>query len=443
MTGKGVFLGNKIYESACKKKGMIIIDPKKDDYAPAVANAVANTFKISFQVASWPNNFGYSGINEDDTHLEIANKLIDAFNLVESDNHGVEHYRKNARIALKKVLKIFFDGDLGIIVKKNLSEIVKHFQYLKTDLEKIEAYEKELSKNRPNNILIDKYEKRFFDSDLIDKIYWSESDIEAIDNIANTLSEVSDGAYIYNKIDIDEALYNGGIVYIKADLLDNASLKMIKILIVDIIQKARKKKANVDIYADEISFYANSGSGKTLSGALATTRNIGVKWSLFLQDLAQIEDGIREAILSNCNLKFFYKISDKQTLEYVSKIGGKELVSNFSASDGKSYGINQSTEDELNTTRIRALPRTNTAIVIAEALNKAEIVQTNFIEVKNVFDWSFYEYPKEKKLFDDIKKVANFKNIDIVNYRTKIKGRVKLLEDSDLFGYDFESNKIK
>jgi len=55
-TGKGVFLGNKILESAYKGKGQIIIDPKKDDYAPAVAEKIAKELNISFQVASWSEN---------------------------------------------------------------------------------------------------------------------------------------------------------------------------------------------------------------------------------------------------------------------------------------------------------------------------------------------------------------------------------------------------
>ena len=437
-TGKGVFLGNKIVENALRGKGLIMFDPKQDDFAPQVAKDMAEKLGLSFQVVSWSKNFGYSGINEDDTASDIANKFIETLGFTETGNSGVDYYNKNARISMRKVLEIFFNGDLGIIVKKDLNEIVKHFQYLKIDLEKADLYEKELSKNKPNNNLLTKYEKRYFDTDKVDKIYWSGGDIEAIDNIANSLGEIVNGANIYNGIDIDDALYRGGIVIIKGDLLDTASMKMYKMIQADLIQKGRKRKANVTVMADEASFYLT----KFLSSSLAVTRGLGIEFSLFFQDLAQIPEEVRGAVISNCNVKFFYKISEPNTLDLVAKLGGKELVTNFSSANDKDYGITQSQEDELNTTRIRALPRAGVAIMIAEYLNKAEIIQTNFIAVKHPFKWKEYENPVKKGIFDDLKEEVTYKETDIVNYRTKIKGKVSLLEDSDLFGYEFGTEKL-
>ncbi|MEA2018787.1 MAG: hypothetical protein U9N59_10105, partial [Campylobacterota bacterium] len=139
---------------------------------------------------------------------------------------------------------------------------------------------------------------------------------------------------------------------------------------------------------------------------------------------------------------FFYKISTPSTLDYLEKVGGKELVTNYSsAADGQR--ISQTTEDELNATRIRALPRAGVAIIVAETLNEPVIVQTMFIPVDHEFDWSRFNKKPELNNFDNLFKDAEAKD---VNYKTtakpqKIEG-IKTLEDSDLFGFKFESKKL-
>ena len=438
-TGKGVFLANKIVQNIMDGKGMIIIDPKKDDFAPAVAEKYAEQYGLEFKVASFPNNFGYSGINIDDTFLDISNKLIDSLDLIKSANPGVDYYRRNGRAVLKKVLRIFFDGDLGVIVKKDLKEIVKHFQHLKTDLEKQKNYEKEISKTKPNYNIIEKLEKRFFKTELVEKIYWSDEDIPALSSVALSLEEMVGSANIYNDINLDTALYNKGIIYIQIDMLDVSSLAMAKILITDAIQKGRRKKAYCNILGDEISFWCTP----TLAGALATTRGFGLDFSLFAQTTEQIPEELRGAILTNCNLKFFYKPNVTSEIDMISKLSGKELVTNYSASQSSEYGISQTQEDELNTTRLRALPRTNVAVVIAEALNKAYIVQTNIISVEKPFDWSRYDQKPQRGIFDDIDyENITYKETDLANYKISIKEEIPLLEDSDLFALKFESEEI-
>lgn len=437
-TGKGVFAGNKVWLNAAKGKGVIIIDPKKDNWLPQVAKEAAEKFGRSFQVASWPNNFGYSGINEEDDYLTLTNKFIAALNLEESDNPGVEHYRQAGRTALKKVLKLFLNGELGVAVKKDLKEITKHLRHLKIDLEKAEKYEKEIGKNRPNFELISKYEDRFYDTSKVESIYWSDEDIQAIDSLANKFAEISDDAVIFNGVNIDEALYDGGIIILKTDLLDNASLKMTKMLFADLLYKGRKKVANVEVIADEVSFYVC----ELLSGSLAVKRGLGIQYSLWAQDLSQIPDEYIGAIMSNSNVKGFYKTSDEKTLNYISAVSGKAVVSKKTIKGAEVLSA-LDTEDTVNTTMIRALPRTQAMTLIIEEFNEPVFTRTDFIPVEKPFDWSVWEY-RDKKSSAELLKEINESSFDIdeVHYKTSLTGKVELLEDSDLFAFKFETTAL-
>jgi len=433
-SGKGVLIGNRVYEAIQKGKGVIIIDPKKDVFLPQICKETLEEMgrKDDFQVVSFPENFGYSGINKFDDYKDIANKFIDMLGLEPSENPGIDYYRKNSRVALRKILKIFFSGDLGILVKKDFTDILKHIRHIKEDLEKQVLYEKELSKTKPNANLLDKYSKRFFDTKKVDDIYWETTDVETFDSLSKSLAEIAESGTIFSKYTLEGALYEGKVLYLRVDMLDIASLKMTKLMMTDAIQQARKKTANTIIIADELSFYVNF----TISSALATVRSMGLKYILALQDLAQMPDGLREAILSNCNLKLFYKISDKSTLEWVEKIGGYELVSKFSKKDNET-SISQDVESNLNVTKLRAMPRTGTAIVIAEADNTPCIIDTNFIAVKQEFDWSKHETRTDNISLSDIDKKSKE-----ANYEVFIKNKKCLLEDSDLFGYEFDSLEI-
>jgi type IV secretion system protein VirD4 len=436
-TGKGVLLGNKALEAIYKKRGLIIIDPKRDAFLPQIcleALTIQNR-EDDFQVVSWPDNFGYMGINEFDNFIEVANKFIDALGLEESDNPGVDYYRKNSRVILKKILKIFFEGSLGVLVKKEFIDILNHVRHLKEDLEKADLYQRELAKPKPNNNLLQKYEKRYFDPKLVEALYWDKTDPDTLDSLSKSLAEIAESGNIFKQYDLTGALYEGKVLYFKVDMLDVASLKMIKLMITDAIQQSRRKNANTTIIADELSFYAN----KTISGALATVRSMGLKFLLALQDLAQIEDGIREAILSNCNVKVFYKISDQKTLEYVQTIGGQELVTNYSTTGGESK-IAQAQEDFLNPTRIRALPRQSVAIIIAEALNTPVIVQTNYIAVSREFIWDTHDKPKNGISKLDLSTPVEKPKED--KYKIILKEEKRLLEDSDIFAIEFDSEEL-
>ena len=414
-SAKGVALSHRVVEALKHGKGVIVIDPKKDDFLPQViAEELQRQNRLDdLVIASYPNNFGYSGFNKSGTHTEFANKLIVALDLAPSGDPKADFYRRNERTLLKKVVDIFLNASslLNIELEMNYKSLANFIKYLYLDLSATQNYNHEISKNKPNMDLIERYAKRYFDPDLFQKLELSFDEISTLKGLYQTILELCD-ANIFTHIDITDALHNGKVIYIQADQLDEASLKMLKILQVDIIQKAKRKIANCIVIADEVSFYAT----KTLSDSLSTIAGFGVHFILALQDLAQLSDEtIKNPILSNCQTKLFYKSSDIETLEYIEKISGLELVTQ-TTKQNSTITIRQIQEPLLNITRLRTLKRDRVAVLIAESLNTPVIVQTWHIEVKNKFDWSKHDKltyePNVTKLSKDFKVEQNQENLD-------------------------------
>ena len=389
-SAKGVAIAHRVVEAIKQNKGVIIIDPKKDDFLPQVIyeELSRQQRKEDFIIASYPNNFGYSGFDISDTPLEFANKLIVALDLAPSGDPKSDFYRRNERTLLKKAVDIFLNSSslLHVEFEMNYKSFANFIKYLYLDLASTQNYNHEISKSKPNMDLIEQYSKRYFNPNLFQNLELTFDEIATLKGLYQTILELCD-ANIFTKIDISEALYNGKIIYIQSDQLDEANLKMLKILQVDIIQKAKRKTANCIVVADEVSFYAT----KTLSDSLSTISGFGVHFILALQDLAQLSDEtIKNPILSNCQTKLFYKSSDIETLEYIEKISGLELVTQTTKHQSD-ITIRQIQEPLLNITRLRALKRDRVAVLIAESLNTPVIVQTWHIQVENKFDWSKHD----------------------------------------------------
>ncbi len=438
-TGKGVLLGNFLAEKIMRKEGVIIIDPKQDAFLPQIAKELLakQGRPDDLLIANFPFDFGYSGINKDDTYQEVANKLIDAFGLEETGNPGVDHYRKNERVMLKKVLKLFFNGGLGEVIPKDLNKIAEAIVTLSQDLKKKVMYEDEMAKTKPNFQLIQKTQDRFFDADAIEKLNFVKKDVETLESLATSFDEFVTSGNITNKINLDEALYKNKVIYLKIDMLDIASLKIAKICITDAIQKARKKLPSTKIWiiADEISFYAN----QTLAGALATTRGFNLNFILALQDISQMkEESIRNAILSNVNIKIFYKPSDKLTLEYLELLGGKDAVTTISKKEND-LNIRQDTEFIYNATRVRALPRAGVGILVSEYLSTPIIIQTNFIAVAHPFKWEELLNKEQKENFEREKLSKEDISNKVAKYRQKFKG---LVDFKGVLSMEFENEKL-
>ncbi len=172
-SAKGVALSHRVVEALKQGKGVIVIDPKKDDFLPQVIfEELHRQNRIDdLIIASYPNNFSYSGFDKSDTHREFANKLIVALDLAPSGDPKSDFYRRNERTLLKKVVDIFLNSLslLDIEFEMNYKSFANFIKYLYLDLSATQNYNHEISKNKPNMDLIERYAKRYFDPDLFQK----------------------------------------------------------------------------------------------------------------------------------------------------------------------------------------------------------------------------------------------------------------------------------
>lgn len=391
-SGKGILAGLKCYESLqFDNKGLIYIDVKKEAFTPQI---IIDTLKVqnkeeNFQLVLFPNDFGYTGFNDDDTLTEVWEKLCVALSIEPTENPAVDHYRRTERMTLLKLLKVGWKKHF----ESDWSEILNFFEALMEDYKNRKKREKEEEKKNVDFDKLDDWKNTFFDDEFYTELNFSSDNIKSLETIYIKIYELTMSATVYKNYTIDDALFNGKVLYIRADMENQASLQMLKILFKDISQRARKAdrkgiKANCEVIADEISFYAT----ENLSGALATMAGFGIKYTLQLQDIAQIKDeALRSAILTNCSVKVFYKISDPTTLKYVELLGGNEFVINYSQKGSLEDQYSTGVEALLNSTRVRAMWYKQNAILIAEYLNTALFISTSFIPVQNEFDWQTKE----------------------------------------------------
>ena len=386
-SGKGIIIGNNILETIRNKQGLIYVDVKQEDFTPQIIKEELEKQKREedFLIINYPNDFGYSGFNDDDTIIEMWEKISVALEFEKSSDPAVEHYRGNQRMTLLKILEVLYKTNEN---PKDWYFIMEYVRCLFDDLNKYKQLQEELQKIKPNQNRIEKLSNMYFTTELLEELQFNAKNIAALEMIYMKIFELLLNANIYTKHSIKEALYKGKVLYFKCDMENSSSLQMIKLLYIDISQTVRKEKgkgrvANCHAIFDEISFYVSS----RLSGGLSTLAGFGVNCSLLLQDLSQIEDlSIRNAILSNSTVKLFYKISDTETLKYVGLLGGEEVVTKYSKRNLEDT-FSQDLEPLLNTTRIRAMWFQQHAILISEYLNTAVFIETYFVKCSNPFNW--------------------------------------------------------
>lgn len=418
--GKGIYFGIKAVETLRAKQGLLILDPKEDDFLPQICKEELENQgrKDDFIIWNWPNDFGFKTF-ENDKESEAAKKIATMLNLAEKeDEAGASYYRKNERIVLKKLIYLFFNSKelLEVEFKKDLPSFCKFIGYLVEDLINSVEFEKEKNKPKVNIDLLEEYSKRYFSLKLFNKnILFKEKDISTLESLNFSLSEFENISFTENS-SILGALTQGKCIYIKSDMLEESALKFLKFIIADIINKARKykKKTNCVVIADEISFYPTS----ILSAALATIAGFGVKFILAYQDDGQlVNEYLKSAIKSNCQTKLYYKSSDTKTIEYIELLGGSELVTKFTI-NGVERTIKQEQESYLNINKQRALPKAKVGILIHESIPKPFIIDTAPVQVKEKFDWESINNKVVK--------------IDVLN----------LVKKFDIFEKKFEKKKV-
>jgi|GEM_PF-3040021 len=389
-SGKGVFIGIKAVEALRENRGLIVVDPKEDDFLPQVILEELERQRRpdDLYILNWPNDFGYTVFSPTDSIEEATKKMTIMLNLIENDTElGASHYRKSERIMLSKIMNIFFNAEklLDIKLNRSLSSLSQFLKYVNADLNAVSEFAKEQEKSKPNFDKLEKLSKRYFDPELFSKIDLNPSQITTLESLQFSISEF-EHVVIYNKFQLAAALSEGKVLYIKSDMLDETALKFLKLVIADIIQQSKKLKnqTNCLVILDELSFYPT----QILSAGLATAAGFGVKFILSYQSEAQMRDeSLRVAIKDNCQTKIYYKTSDDKTLKYIELLSGLELVSQVTKK-GHETTIRQMQEEHMNITRLRALPRSSVAILIEENLNEMKIFQTSPIPVKQKFEWT-------------------------------------------------------
>ncbi len=387
--GKGIYFGIKVVETLRTRKGLIILDPKEDDFLSQICKEELENQgrKDDFIIWNWPNDFGFKTF-ENDRESEASKKIATMLNLVEKeDEAGASYYRKSERISLQKLMHLFFNSEnfLNYKVEKNLLNFCKFVSYMVEDLINSVEFEKEKNKPKSNIEFLEELGKRYFEPKLFNSCNpFKERDISTLESLHYSLTEFQNISFSENS-SILEALTQGKCIYIKSDMLDETALKFLRFIIADIVNKARKykKKTNCVVIADEISFYPTS----ILSAALATIAGFGVKFILAYQDDGQlVNEYLKSAIKSNCQTKLYYKSSDTKTIEYIELLGGSELVTKFTI-NGVERTIKQEQESYLNINIQRALPKAKVGILIHESIPKPFIIDTAPVQVKEKFDW--------------------------------------------------------
>ena len=99
---------------------------------------------------------------------------------------------------LQQVLEYLFNGDLGVVVKKDFSSITFHLQQLKIDIERINEI-KLLSENKPPSFYVSEMEHMFYPFEKIEAIRWDSKTIESIEHGLSLLFKIK---YILNSSDL-------------------------------------------------------------------------------------------------------------------------------------------------------------------------------------------------------------------------------------------------
>jgi TraM recognition site of TraD and TraG len=133
-------------------------------------------------------------------------------------------------------------------------------------------------------------------------------------------------------LSVEKSLLNNAIVYIKGSLDDKVIREAMRILIMEIIQEARRlygqRKQHVTLFIDELRFLTSNA----VIDASATCAGFAMNMVLAYQgkkDIRNLEDvtinalAAETSIDTNCQLKFVYGTQDPDTCEWAARLSGE------------------------------------------------------------------------------------------------------------------------
>jgi hypothetical protein len=279
--GKGVLIGCIMDQIIRKGDNLIYIDPKGDDFAPAIMHQACLDTKRPFYYLSL----------RDDEYGQWA-----------PFTGGI---REDAFTRIKTVFELNHTGDPATDFYKT-----KEIEKLKTAFEKgrtIHGLQKHL---------------KLGDQDSVQKTMAQLSEWCSI----KSLNPKSKGG-----LSIENLLRKDSVIYVRGDLFNRTIVNATRIFIMELIMESRRlvksRENHLTAIIDEVSFLTSD----TLTGALATSLGFKLNFVLAYQsrnDLLNLKDKtmngryIASSTDTNCQIKAIYGGGDAEHAEWLAKQSG-------------------------------------------------------------------------------------------------------------------------
>ena len=284
-TGKGVLMGSLINQSILIGDCVIYIDPKGDKFMPSIMAA---------QAKAQGRDFFYCDLNDSGpgawhpflggTKRARRARLLTAYGLENTGNES-DFYKAKER----QVIDLLFQQSSKINAMKQMLE------------------------NKAGGKLQEQAQR--LTSELAE---WAE--------IAS-LSPKGEG------LSIEKCLRSNAAVYIKGSLDDKIVRAATRIIIMEIIQEARRlsgdRSAHLSLYIDELRFLTSNALVDALATVTGFQTNVIVAYQS-MNDLRNLEDvnlnplSIEKSVNTNCQLKFIYGAQDPDTCEWATRMSGEQ-----------------------------------------------------------------------------------------------------------------------
>lgn len=349
-SGKGVLLGNLAAQAVAAGTGLVVIDPKRDEFMPHILAEACDRAGRVLHVVDLQEGRpgGWQPFRAGRAHERVA-RAIEAFGL-EPSGSTADFYKVEGKELLTRLMAKT-DGSIG-----------KALAWLDAD-------ERNL---RPGQKLPGILERNYF------RIWGRRRNLNP-----------PGGGFNLNK-----ALAVGDVVYLRSDPVDPELTIPLRAFLMQIAQWkfAHPASPHLTIIADEVSLYASA----TLAQMLATIRATGTNMILAYQSLTDLEAAaanpaegriIRQRIDQNCQIKLFYGSQDNLTVEAVEKMSGTRQVWRRQESRSglsHSHGRAQMTEAYIPANVIRRLGQGVALCFLPAQL--AQLVVTAPVPVARRFD---------------------------------------------------------
>jgi hypothetical protein len=288
-SGKGVLLGNLAAQAVAAGTGLVVIDPKRDEFLPRIladaCERAGRTLHIVDLQEGRPG--GWQPFRSGRAHERVA-RAIEAFDLNPSGSTA-DFYKIEGKELLTRLMS------------KTDGSIAQALAWLEEDEQH----------TRPGQKLPGLLERNYF------KIWGRRKNLNP-----------PEGGFNLNK-----ALAVGDVVYLRSDPNDPELTIPLRAFLMQIAQWkfAHPDSTHLTIIADEVSLYASPFLAQMLATIRATRTNV----ILAYQSLTDLEAAasnpsegriIRQRIDQNCQLKAFYGSQDNVTVETVEEMSGTRQV---------------------------------------------------------------------------------------------------------------------